>query len=79
MATKNNRIAITITKDMKEDLEQIAKQKNISVSKAATDMIAFALDVQEDIYLEEWAQDRTKTFKIEEALTHEEVWKDILK
>lgn len=73
MTIKMERIAVTTEKGIKAELERLAKENDTSVSKIAAGMISFALEVQEDIYLDELAIERTsQSFK---TLTHHDIWK----
>lgn len=73
MTTKTERIAVTTEKGVKEQLERLARENKSSVSKIAADMISFALEIREDIYLDDLATERTShAFK---TISHRDMWK----
>lgn len=76
MTTRNNRIYISITKDMEEMLSDIAKQEKKPIATVATWLLKQAIadyEDQEDLELIREAEERMKHPK--GFLTHEEIWK----
>ena len=76
MAAKNPRINVVLEKPLYEAIKRIAKKEGISISLKARDLLREALEIHEDRILESIASEREKTFRREEALTHDEIWKD---
>jgi len=72
MVTKYNRTMVTLSKETKEFLEHVAKEKKQSISATASELLEFALDLQEDMYFSKLADERTK--QPYETLSHKEVW-----
>ena len=65
---------VTLSEASKEALDALALQRNTSVSKTAAELIDFALDIYEDRYFSELAEDRMKE-DVSNDITHEELWK----
>ena len=64
---------VNLPEDVKQALDLLAKKKNKSVSKTAAELLEFALNIQEDIYLDEIATERMKkSFK---TISHKNIWK----
>ncbi|MFW6139455.1 MAG: hypothetical protein ACOC7U_09825 [Spirochaetota bacterium] len=52
----------------------MAKEKGVSISMVTRDLIKEALEIYEDEFLAELAEQREKTFDKDMSLSHEEVW-----
>ncbi len=74
MPTKKPRLNVVLEHKVYEILTNIAKKKGISLSLLARDLIKDALEIYEDIYWDEIAGKREKTFSYERALSHKETW-----
>ena len=74
MPTKNPRLNVVLEKPILQSVRQLAKRDGVSVSLKARDLIRDALELYEDTYLGDLAQERMKGFKLSQALTHEQVW-----
>lgn len=74
MPTKHPRLNVVLEKPVLESVERLAKRDGVSLSMKARDLIREALELYEDAYLAERAQERMKTFVRSKALTHEQVW-----
>ena len=73
MATVQKRTLVNLPEDVKTALDILAKKKKKSVSKTAAELLEFALNFQEDIYLDELANERMKkSFK---TISHKNIWK----
>src|SRR5579884_2375097 len=77
MPTRNPRINIVLEKPLYEAIRRIAKKEGVSISLKARDLLRDALEIHEDRILEDIVSRREKTFSPKDALTHDEVWKDI--
>lgn len=74
MPAKNPRINVVLDKKLYDNIEYIAKKEGVSMSLKARDLIKEALEIEEDIALSAFAQERERTFSKKEALKHSEVW-----
>ena len=64
---------VNLPAEIKVALDILAKKKKKSVSKTAAELLEFALNIQEDIYLDEIASERmSQSFK---TISHDVVWK----
>ncbi len=75
MPTQHPRVNVVLEKTLYQSLFRIAKRDGVSLSLKARDLIREALELQEDLYWEEKAKARAKTFHAKNALRHEDVWK----
>ncbi len=75
MPTKNPRINVSVEKSIYSIIETLAKEKGISISMVTRDLIKEALEIYEDVYLADFAEEREKTFDKDRSISHEEVWK----
>ena len=60
MATIKKRINISVSKQMDEALGRLAKRDQVPLASKAADLLEFAIDIEEDRYLEALATKRTK-------------------
>lgn len=74
MATRHPRLNVVLERPTFRSVERLASRDGVSLSMKARDLIREALDLHEDAYLAQRAQERSATFKRSEALTHEQVW-----
>jgi len=74
MPAKNPRINIVLDKPLFNSVELLAKRDGMSLSMKARDLLKEALEIQEDIYLTEFAEDREDTLDSSDLLSHDEVW-----
>lgn len=74
MPTQNPRINVVIDSGMYETLCKMAKKAGVSISLLSRDLIKDALEVNEDLYWQEAAQKRDKTYSAQNALSHKDVW-----
>lgn len=72
MATTKKRIAISLPKDLERALTAAAKRDQIPPATKATELLADALELEEDVILARVAEHRLRTAK--RWLTHKEVW-----
>ena len=75
MPTKNPRINVAVEKPIYSIIETLAKEKGVSMSMVTRELIKEALEINEDILLDSFAEEREETFSKDRSLSHEEVWK----
>jgi hypothetical protein len=71
---KNPRINVVLEKPLYDSIERLAKEDGVSLSLKVRDLVKEALEIEEDIALSAFAEQREKTLKKSKALKHEEVW-----
>jgi hypothetical protein len=74
MPTKNPRINVVLEKPLYDSIKRLAKKDGVSLSLKARDLVKEALEIQEDIDLSHFAEQRESTFRKTKALKHSEVW-----
>lgn len=74
MPTKNPRINVVLEEPLYQNVKFLAKKEGVSLSTKLRDLVKEALDVQEDLLLGKFAENREKSFRVSKALKHEEVW-----
>ncbi len=75
MPTKNPRINVAVEKSIYSIIETLAKEKGVSMSMITRELIKEALEINEDVLLASFAEERDKTFDKTKSLPHEEIWK----
>jgi len=71
---KNPRINVVLDDSIYRDVKFLAEKDGVSLSSKVKDLIKDALEIQEDIYLASFAEEREKTLDESSALSHEDVW-----
>ncbi|MHB8327860.1 MAG: antitoxin, RHH family protein [bacterium] len=74
MPTKNPRLNVVIDKKTGELLSLLSKKRDISKSALAKELIEKAIELEEDFYLIEIAENRKKTLK-DNLISEEDFWK----
>lgn len=74
MPAKNPRISVILDKPLFNQIARIAKRDGVSLSLKARDLLKEALEMQEDIILAKFSEDREETFHRSDAIGHDEVW-----
>lgn len=74
MATNHPRINVTLDDDLFKIVKQQADAQGISLSLKIRDLVATALNFSEDKVWLKKVQERRKTFRKKEALSHDDVW-----
>jgi len=74
MPTKNPRVNIVVEPRLYSVMHDLATSEGVSMSTLARDLIREAIDLREDVALEDFADTRLKTFDRKVALSHEDVW-----
>jgi len=74
MPAKNPRVSVVLEKPLYKSIEYLAKKEGISMSLKVRDLVKEAIELEEDMALSAFAEEREQTFKESHALKHEEVW-----
>lgn len=74
MSGKNPRINVVLEKPLYDAIERFAKREGVSLSLKVRDLVKEALEIEEDIALSQFAEEREKTFSKKKSLKHDEVW-----
>jgi len=74
MPAKNPRINVVLDDSIYRDVKFLAEKDGVSLSSKVKDLIKDALEIQEDIYLASFAEEREKTLDESSTLSHEDVW-----
>ncbi len=74
MSGKNPRINVVLEKPLYDVIERFAKREGVSLSLKVRDLVKEALEIEEDIALSQFAEEREKTFSKKKSLKHDEVW-----
>ena len=74
MPSKNPRINVVLDVHLYKNIQFLAEAEGVSLSAKVKDLIKEALEVQEDLYLAAFAEEREKTWDKSTARTHDEIW-----
>ena len=74
MPTQNPRINIVLDNFLYQNVRLLAKKDNMSLSAKVRDLLKEALEIQEDIALSGFAEEREKSWNDSKALTHDDLW-----
>lgn len=74
MPTKNPRLNVVLDPGLYKGLDKLAREEGVSLSLAARDLIKEGLEIHEDLYWQEAAREREKTFSHKKSLSHKEIW-----
>jgi hypothetical protein len=74
MPSQKPRINIVLDDFLYQNVRLLAEKDNISLSAKVRDLLKEALEIQEDIALSEFAEEREKSWDDSKALTHDDVW-----
>ena len=74
MPTRNPRINVVLEEPLYATIEKLAKRDGVSLSLKVRDLVKEALELQEDMALSAFAEERDNTFSKTTALKHDEVW-----
>ena len=75
MATTNPRINIVLEQDLFNEVKRLAKSSGISLSLKVRDLVAQALNLNEDKIWLQKADERRNSFDTSKALSHHQIWK----
>ena len=74
MPTKQPRINITLEEPLYRIIEELSEVKGLSMSMVTRELIKEALEIEEDLYLTSFAEERDGTLFPYEALEHDDAW-----
>ncbi|MDI6753037.1 MAG: antitoxin, RHH family protein [Thermodesulfobacteriota bacterium] len=74
MPAKNPRINVVLEKPLYHIIEQLANRDGVSLSLKVRDLVREALEIEEDMALSAFAENRERTFTKIKTLKHNEVW-----
>ena len=74
MPTQNPRINIVLDNFLYQNVQLLAKKDNVSLSAKVRDLLKEALEIQEDIALSGFAEEREESWNDSKALTHDDAW-----
>jgi len=74
MPAKNPRINVVLDVPLYQSVQFLAKKDGVSMSTKVRDLLKEALEIQEDIYLAAFAEERENASAEFPAMTHEETW-----
>jgi len=74
MPTKHPRINVALEESIYLIIEELARLKGLSMSMVTRELIKEAIEIEEDILLTSFAEERDLDFDETQALTHQEVW-----
>ncbi len=74
MPAKNPRINVVFEEPLYAAITELAKRDKVSLSLKVRDLVKEAVELQEDIALSIFAEERDKSFRKKAALKHNEVW-----
>ena len=74
MPSKNPRINVVLDDKLYKNIQFLAETEGVSLSAKVKDLIKEALEIQEDLYLATFAEEREKTWDKSTTRTHEEIW-----
>jgi len=75
MSTNKPRVNVVLDKKIYELIKRLSEEEGTSLSSFVKDLIEEALELREDVSLNEIAEEREKTLKKSKALSHDEIWK----
>jgi len=75
MATNKPRVNVVLDKQIYELIKRLSEEEGTSLSSFVKSLIEEALELREDIALNEIAEEREKTLNKSKALSHSEAWK----
>ncbi len=74
MPSKNPRINVVLDDNLYKNIQFLAETDGVSLSAKVKDLIKEALEVQEDLHLATFSEEREKTWDESTARTHDEIW-----
>lgn len=74
MPSQKPRINIVLDNFLYQNVQLLAEKDNVSLSAKVRDLLKEALEIQEDIALSGFAEEREKSWDDSKALTHDDVW-----
>lgn len=74
MPTQNPRINVVLNDLLYQDIRLLAEKDNVSLSTKVRDLLKEAMEIQEDIALSVFTEEREASWNAAETLTHDDVW-----
>ena len=74
MPTKNPRINVVLTPRIYADVQTLSEARGLSMSSVVGDLIEDALEIQEDMALAALADERKKSLRKSELVSHKKAW-----
>ena len=74
MPAKNPRINIVLDNVLYQSVKLLAEKDNVSLSAKVRDLVKEALEIQEDIVLADFAEQREELWKDSDTIAHSDVW-----
>jgi predicted DNA-binding protein len=74
MPSKKPRINVVLDDNLYKNIQFLAETEGVSLSAKVKDLIKEALEVQEDLYLATFAEEREKTWDKSTTRSHDEIW-----
>ncbi|MDY6839516.1 MAG: toxin-antitoxin system, antitoxin component [Thermodesulfobacteriota bacterium] len=74
MPAKNPRINVVLDAPLYQQVQFLAEKDGVSLSTKVRDLIKEAMEIQEDIFLNSFGQEREGTWDKSQGLAHDEVW-----
>lgn len=79
MPTRNPRINLVIEKPLFSTIKTLAEKNHLSLSSQVKKLVNDALETFEDVGLTRIADERSRSFSYNKALSHESFWKEVKK
>ena len=79
MSTKHPRLNVVLEPPLYLSVKKLAEKNRVSLCLEARDLIKEALELYEDGYWLQKAEERERTFNRKKTGTHKQVWKSISK
>jgi hypothetical protein len=74
MPTKQPRVNVVLERPLYEALSRLAQRDEVSLSLKARDLLKSALEIEEDVVLARFAEERERSFDRKKALSHSQAW-----
>ena len=74
MPARNPRINVLLNEQVYLKVRFLAKKEGVSISNKASDLIKEALEIEEDLILADFANNREKSLDDAPTLSHDDVW-----
>ena len=74
MPSKNPRINVVLDDNLYKNIQFLAETDGVSLSAKVKDLIKEALEVQEDLYLAVFAEEREETWDKSTTRNHDQIW-----
>ena len=74
MPTKKPRINVVLNPRIYADVQTLSEARGLSMSSVVEDLIEDALEIQEDLALTALADERKKSLRKSELVSHKKAW-----